>query len=171
MREPSVTTTTSTSDLDVEKRAIVTNRERDREREGGERGRSVSGQTKTWRRTRKHFPPPQPPLPWPVLHNGVHVAAVVCSEVHTPGPPEEERRLLTCVSDGRGVDDGCHLLNLLRHEAVEERLVTILERAHEVVLCSDIFFLSSSDSLLRRVASLVERLINTLNLKGKRGGR
>jgi hypothetical protein len=52
---------------------------------------------------------------------------------NTPRPPVEVAVLLARLADGRRVDHRCHLLDVVEQQAVEERLVAILERRQEDV--------------------------------------
>eukprot|EP00982_Pelagococcus_subviridis_P011224 31071-Pelagococcus_subviridis.AAC.10 len=66
----------------------------------------------------------------PVVHHRVELPDVVHAEVHPSRTSEESRVVLARLAHGGGVDDGRELLDVLDDEAIEERLVAVLQRLH-----------------------------------------
>ena len=70
----------------------------------------------------------------PVAEDFGDAALVLDADEQAARAAEDGAILQAGLADGRRVDDGNHLLGVLLHEAVEERLVAILEGGEENVL-------------------------------------
>jgi hypothetical protein len=95
-----------------------------------------------------------------VLEGGVaqdleHAAAMVGGDPQPPRAAEDVAELLAGSSDGRGIDDGKELLDVIDEHAVEEMLIAILERGEadvllEGVLLADDVGVDPPDLLIHR---------------------
>ena len=62
-----------------------------------------------------------------VLQNVVHIVAVLVRDKHAARTAVDLRKTLTGCANGRGVNNGHHLIKMIVYQSVEEGFVSILD--------------------------------------------